>query len=686
MKRLVLTGIAAMLPALVLADEGMWTFDNPPRAAIKDKYGVELTAAWLDRVRLGTVRLENGCTGSFISDTGLILTNHHCAESCIAQNSTAERDLLTDGFLARTRGEEKRCQSQAVSVLVGTEDVTAGISAATRGLEAAAAVEARRQAQTRLEQACEKDAGGALKCEVVTLYQGGQHWLYKYRRYDDVRLVFAPEKSIGSFGGDPDNFQFPRWTLDMSILRAWDGDAPARTPDRLRFNWAGVDAGDPVFISGHPGSTARLETHAQLLAERNAYLPFWLLRYSELRGRLIQYGKTGDEPARTIVDDLNSIENSIKVRRKQLDALLDETMMKRHAAAEDELRRAAAADPSLAGAVSAFDEIAAAQQVFRDIVVRHTFLEGSAGFNTVLFNHARNLVRAAEERGKPNDQRLRAYTDARLPRLEQGLKAASPIYPELEKVKLSFALERMREWLGPDDPVVRAVFGRSDPDQLAARLIDGSGLADPELRMALYAGGQAAIEASKDPMIELARLVDPESRALRKRMEDEVEGPTTRGQEAIAAARFAVYGTSAYPDATFTLRLTYGAVEGWVEKGEPVAPFTRLERAFERATGREPFQLPESWLAKSHLLDMATPMNFTSTLDITGGNSGSPVLDADGEIVGLAFDGNIHSISGDFWYDAAMNRAIAVDARIMRMALEKVYEAKELLAEIDRKP
>ena len=685
MKRLALLGLFAMLPVLASADEGMWTFDNPPRAAIKERYGVDLTDAWLQQVRLGTVRLESGCTGSFISGTGLILTNHHCAEECIAENSSAEDDLLGKGFLARTRDEEKRCSTEAVSVLIGTESVTAKVATATRSLDAAAAVEARRKALNQLEQDCEKASDTPVKCEAVTLYQGGEHWLYKYRRYDDVRLVFAPEKAIGAFGGDPDNFQFPRWTLDMSILRAWQGDAPATTPDHLGFDWKGVAAGEPVFVSGHPGSTSRQLTQAQLLAERNADIPFWLLRYSELRGRMIQYGTESGEAARTIVEPLNMIENSIKVRRKQLDALLDEGMLAQHARAEAAFIEGAKADPALASAVAAFDDIAAAQQVYRDIIVPYAFLEGAGGFNSDLFRHARTLVRAAAERQKPSEARLRGYSDARLPRLVQGLGAKTPYYPELDQVTLSFGLERMREWLGPDDPVVRQVFGRDDAAGLAARLIKGSSLADPAVRMALYEGGQAAIDASDDPMIKLALAVDAPSRALYKRMEEEVDGPTLRAQEAIAAARFALYGTSVYPDATFTLRFSYGAVDGWVEKGQPVAPFTRLERMFERATGRDPFKLPESWLSQSHALDMSTPVNFVSTLDITGGNSGSPALNADGEIVGLIFDGNIHSIAGDYWYDPSTNRAIAVDVRMIRTALEQVYKAGELLAEIDAK-
>ncbi len=687
MMRILIAVLAAMVSLSAMADEGMWTFDNPPRAAIAEKYGVTLDAAWLDRLRLATVRLEGGCTGSFISGEGLVLTNHHCGEECIAQNSTPDNDLVSKGFLAATRDKEPKCQEEAISVLVGTEDVTAKVAAATAGVAPDALVEARRAELTRLEQACEeasaKSKTGAQKCERVTLYQGGQYWIYKYKRYEDVRLVFAPERDIAAFGGDPDNFQFPRWCLDMSILRVYENDKPAKTPNRLRFNWAGPDPGDATFVSGHPGNSDRLLTLAQLETQRTTFMPFWLMRFSELRGRLLQYSKTGDEPRRTTENFLNLVENSIKVRRKQFDALLDPALFEAVGRNEQALRDAVAANPSLAATSGAWDEIASAQQVWRDILVEYTFVEGGAAFNSTLFPYARAIVRAAEERTKTNDQRLPEYTEARLAAIEQNLKSSAPIYPDFEVLRLSFGLERMREWLGPDDPLVRKVFGNDSPDALAGRLIRESKLADPAARMALYEGGKAAVDASQDPMIRLAAAVDPAARALRKRFEEQVEGPVQRGQEAIAKARFAAYGTSIYPDATFTLRLSYGAMTGWKEKGEDVRPWTELGRAFERATGQEPFKIPDRWLAAKDRLDMTTPANFTTNNDILGGNSGSPVVNAAGEIVGLAFDGNIHSISGSYWFDDRMNRSVMVHPAYIKVALEQVYGAKALLDEIN---
>ncbi len=687
MTRWLIAALAALLSFSAAADEGMWTFDNPPRDAVRDTYGVDLTPGWLDRVRQGTVRLDNGCSGSFISAEGLVLTNHHCAEACIAQNSTAERDLLADGFLAGSRDEEARCQGWSISTLVDMENVTAKVNQATAGLNAAEAAEARRGVLAGLEKSCEEaatKAGAPLKCERLSLYQGGQYWLYKYKRYDDVRLAFAPERDIAAFGGDPDNFQFPRWCLDMSILRVYENGKPARTPNRLRFAWQGASEGDPVFVSGHPGNTDRLLTVAELKTQREAHLPFWLLRFAELRGRLIQYSKQSPEAFRTTEPMLNGIENAIKVRRKQFDALLDPALLAAAMEAEESLRAALADNRELApGAANAWDDIAKAQGVWRDMIVRHTFIEGRAGFNTQLFTQARNLVRAAAERGKPNEKRLAEFTDTRLPALERGLKAANPVYPELEVVTLSYSLERMREWLGPDDEIVRAVLGRESPDAAAERLVKTTTLADPAARLALYEGGQAAIDASTDPMIRLAVAVDPAARALRKRFEDEVDGPTRNGQEQIAKARFAVLGTGVYPDATFTLRLSYGAMMGWNEKGEDVRPYTEMSRAFERATGTAPFRIPETWLENVHKIDMKTPSNFTTNNDIVGGNSGSAMLDRDGNIVGLAFDGNIHSISGSYWFDTRMNRTIGVHPRYMRLAMEEIYGAKALLKEID---
>jgi Peptidase S46 len=677
---LALTCLAA-LP--VLADEGMWTFDNFPSSAVKEHYEANITPAWLDHVRLSTIRLTN-CTASFVSPEGLILTNHHCVESCLAELSTKEKSLVELGFVATNRSAEERCVGQLADVLLGTENVTDAVSKAIAGLGDTAANDARKRTLTTLEQACEQASvrakSGKLRCQVVSLYHGGQYFLYKYKRYDDVRLVFAPEADIASFGGDPDNFQFPRWSLDFSMLRAYENNKPAATPDYLQINFAGPTANQVVFVPGHPGSTARLQTRAQLEFDRDMPLPISLMRASELRGRFIQFGKTNPGDDRIVQAPLNSLQNAIKVRRKELDALNDDALLALKTVAEEKLRTSAHLDGP-----DPWHEIESATARERELYLQYTFLESAAGFNSGLFRDARLLVRGADERTKRNTDRLREFTDASLPEIQRELYARVPVYPELEVLTLSYSLERMREWLGPDHPVVRRLLSKESPDSLATRLIAETKLDDADVRKQLWQGGKAAVGASLDPMIDIARTVDVEARAIRKRYEDEVEAPIAAAAERIAAARFRAYGTNIYPDATFTLRLNYGTVQGWVENGTPVEPFTHLGRAFERATGASPFKIPDSWIKVKDQLDMGIPFCISTTNDIVGGNSGSPLIDVDGKIVGLMFDGNIHSIAGHYWFDAANNRAVALHPAIIREALGKVYGTESLLAELNAK-
>jgi Peptidase S46 len=675
---LLLAACGASLSAL--ANEGMWTFDNFPSTAVRQSFGADITPAWLDHVRQSTLRLTN-CTASFVSREGLILTNHHCIESCLAELSTKQKSLLELGFLASARKEELRCPAQYADVLVGTENITDAVLKADTGLSDAAANTARKKLLTSLEQACEqasvKAKTGKLECQAVRLYQGGQYFLYKYKRYSDLRLVFAPEADIAAFGGDPDNFQFPRWSLDFSILRAYENDKPARTPSYLQIDFAGPNVNQLVFVSGDPGATARLQTRAQLEFDRDVSLPITLLRASELRGRYIQFGKNNLGDERITLAPLNSLQNGIKVRRKELDALNDDALLEQKSKAEQALRSVAdisGPDP--------WQEIATASSRERVLYLPYIFIENAAGFSSALFRDARLLLRAADERLKPNKDRLREFTDAELPRMQQDLFAQVPVYPEFEQLTLSFSLERMREWLGPDHPVVQRLMSKESPDALATRLIAETEMNDANFRKRLWQGGKTAVDASHDPMIVLARSIDVEARAIRRQYEDEVEAPIARASEKIAAARFKAYGTNTYPDATFTPRLNYGTVQGWVENGESVQPFTRLERAFERATGATPFKIPESWMRMKAQLDMSTPFCISTSNDIVGGNSGSPLIDVDGKIVGLMFDGNIHSIAGRYWFNAENNRAIAVHPAIIREALEKVYGAKELLSEL----
>lgn len=683
-----------LLPLLALAlwfnpaaraDEGMWTFDNVPRAAIEAKYGVRVTDAWLDHLRLASVRLEGGCSGSFVSGDGLVLTNHHCVDSCLQDLSSAGKDLVADGFYAKTAADERRCEAFEASSLIKLEDVSAKIDAAIRGLAGAEAFGAREAEKTRLEADCEKASGSKdIRCEIVDLYNGGQTWLYTYRRYQDVRLVFAPEIAIANFGGDPDNFNFPRYNLDMSILRVYDGGKPLKPERFLAWSAEGAKAGEPVFVTGHPGTTNRRLTVDQLQTRRTAILPLRLYMASELRGRLIQFGKLGAEPYRVMLDDLLRIENGLKVGRGQLAALDDADFIRRKAEEESAFRKVveSSADPRVKAAAGAWDEIARAHQVFRAIYPRYILVDGRQGFLGDLFEHARTLVRAGDERARPNTERLREYTDAQLPSLELAIASKAPIALDLEELELGFALEKLREWLGPDDPLVKKVLGDQSPDDLAHAAVSGTKLTDPDFRRKLWEGGKAAIEASDDPMIRLARRVEPDARAVLDRYKKEVEAVETAATERISRARFLAEGTSVYPDATFTLRLTYGAVEGLDEGGKKVGPFTTYGALYPRVTGRDPFALPGSWLTAKPKLEAGKTFNFVATTDITGGNSGSPVVDRNGRLVGLCFDGNIHSIGGSFWFDAAKNRTVAVDSGGMLEALRKVYGADRLVAEL----
>ena len=594
-----------------------------------------------------------------------------------------KRVCWNSAFARRRAKRNSAALRQHADVLVATENITDAVLKADSGLSDIAANAARKKMLTSLEQACEQTSAraksGKLECQSVRLYQGGQYFLYKYKRYSDLRLVFAPEADIAAFGGDPDNFQFPRWALDFSILRAYEDNKPAQTPNYLQIDFAGPNANQLVFVAGDPGTTARLQTRSQLEFDRDVSLPITLLRASELRGRYIQFGKNNVGDERIALAPLNSLQNGIKVRRKELDALNDDSFLEEKSKAEQALRAVAGIngpDP--------WQEIATASSRERALYLPYIFIENAGGFSSALFRDARVLLRAADERLKPNKDRLREFTEAELPRMQHDLYEQVPVYPEFEQLTLSFSLERMREWLGPDHPVVRRLMSKESPDALATRLIAETKMNDANTRKRLWQDGKTAVDASRDPMIVLARSIDVEARAIRRQYEDEVEAPIDRAAEKIAAARFKAYGTNMYPDATFTPRLNYGTVQGWVENGASVPPFTYLQRAFERATGVTPFKIPESWMRVKAQLDMSTPFCISTSNDIVGGNSGSPLIDVDGKIVGLIFDGNIHAIAGHYWFDPEKNRAIAVHPAIIREALEKVYGAKELLTELQR--
>jgi hypothetical protein len=678
-----------LVPAAKLeSDEGMWTFDNFPSAKLQERHGFAPSKEWLDKVRLSSVRLAQGCSGSLVSPQGLVMTNHHCVHRCVQELSTPQADYIADGFYAKEAKDERRCPGLEINRLVEITDVTAAMEKAAAGLDDARALEARRAEKSRIEKACATGPDGAAledtRCDVVTLYQGGRYHLYRYERHRDVRLVFVPELAIAFFGGDPDNFMFPRFDLDLAFLRVYKDDQPAALTPHFGWSDKGARDGELTFVSGHPGSTSRQVTVAMLEFERDVELPFLLNNLFELRGMLKEFQTRGDEARRVSTHLLFGVENGLKARRGMHGALLDRDLFGRKLADERALRAAVERDPKLkATAGGAWAAIEKAQTAHRAVFKAYALLE-RGWYPSPLMRHARALVRAAAELPLADDARLPEFTDSQFPPQRQALLSPAPVYPELERAVLGLLLTRIRDELGPDHPVVRRVFAGRDPAVIAAEAVAGTQLGDPKVREALLTGQKAAVDASKDPLVRLAAALDADARAARKAYEDQVEAVERRQLEAIARARFALLGDSVYPDATFSLRLSFGKVQGWDELGVPVPPFTTIDGAFSRHTGSPPFDLPKRWLDAKGQLDLATPFNFCATNDIIGGNSGSPVFNQAAEIVGLVFDGNIHSLGGDYAYVPANNRMVAVHSRAIVEALRKIYGADRLLKELGR--
>ena len=684
MKRMMAIGLLACAAAAARADEGMWTFDGFPSAEVEAKYGFGPDRQWLDQVRLSSVRLAGGCSGSLVSENGLVMTNHHCARTCISQNSTKDKDLMASGFVAGSLAEELKCPEMEVNQLLEIRDVTDRMTAATKGLADRQYNEALKAEMSRAEKEC--STSDQLRCDVVTLYQGGRYHLYKYRRFQDVRLVFAPEGDIAHFGGDLDNFMFPRYCFDVSFVRLYEKGRPVKAEHWLKWSPGGPKDGDLAFVPGNPGRTSRLFTVAELEFQRDVVLPRRLMRLAEERGMLVEFGERGGEQNRISASRRLSVENSFKGVKGRYEALLDKNLFAAKVAAEQTFRAQIDADPRKHSTFGgAWNAIASAKEAERRIQKRYSMVEGAdglSGFASTLFDHARNLVRAAEELPKPNEQRLRDFADSKVPALKQKLFSSAPLYDEFEIQRLSFSLSKLREDFGPDDALVKKIFGRSSPREVATEAVSGSQLKDVATRKRLFEGGKAAVDASDDSMIRLARLVDPDARAIRKQFEDEIEAVLKKNGELIARARFEVYGTGTYPDATFSPRLSYGQVKGFTAEGVSVTPLTRMSGLFDRATGEDPFVLPESWLKARSSLDLATPMNLSTTNDIIGGNSGSPVVDRQGQVSGLVFDGNIYSLGGEYGFDASVNRAVAVHSSALLEALDKVYHATRILDEI----
>ncbi|MBA2501698.1 MAG: S46 family peptidase [Pyrinomonadaceae bacterium] len=684
---LALMFVAPTIVTTVRADEGMWTFNNVPRAEIKRRYNFDVTDEWLRKVQMSSVRFNSGGSGSFVSADGLVLTNHHVAADTLQKLSTPQKNYLKEGFLARARTEELKAPDLELNVLMSIEDVTARVNAAVKpDTPASEANTARRAAIAGIEKDSTEQT--KLRSDVVTLYQGGQYNLYRYKKYTDVRLVFAPEFDIAFFGGDPDNFTYPRYCLDMTLLRIYENDKPVRVENYLKWSAAGSKDGELVFVSGHPASTERLNTVAHLEYLRDTGLPLTLKYLERNQTFLSEYMKGGEEQARRAQDEFFGIENSLKAYRGRIGGLRDQALMRKKGEAEQALRRQIAADARKQKEYGdAFDQIARARKSLPSYERERRFTESAWGLNSSLFSIARTLVRLADESAKPNAERLPEYADARRASLELSLFSTAPIYEEYEQAKLINSLRFMAEELGASNPLVVKILNGKTPEARAAELVGGTKLKDVEVRRRLAQGGRDAIQKSDDPMIVLARSIDPESRVVRKRYEDEVTGVERAAYAKIARALFETQGTSLYPDATFTLRLSYGAVKGYAENGKQIQPFTTIGGAFEHAAAhnsKTPYQLPASWTKNKSQLNLNTPLNFVSTNDIIGGNSGSPVFNSRAELVGLIFDGNIQSLVGNFIYDESVNRSVSVDSRGMLETLRKIYNANELVAELTR--
>ena len=686
MNRLSVLAIVALSAFAARADDGMWTYDNFPSAKVGKKYGFTPDAKWLESARLSSVRLAGGCSGSFVSADGLVMTNHHCAHSCIEQLSTKEKDFVKEGFYAKTVEQEVKCPEIELNQLVEIVDVSKRVQDATKGIEGQQYNEKQKAVMSTIEKEC--SAGNdKLRCDVVTLYHGGVYSLYKYKRFQDVRLVFAPEFAIAFFGGDPDNFNFPRYDLDVSFIRAYENDKPAHPEHFFKFSQNGAREGDLTFVSGHPGGTDRELTVAELQYQRDVALPEGLLRLAEYRGALTMFTKSSPEHYRIAEAELFGVENSFKAVKGRYEALITPTLWNSKVDREKALRTKVSANAAKKKLYAgSWDMIAKSIDQYRPRRKEFTYLEGGAGFRSRLFNIARTLVRSTEELTKSNEKRLREYRDSALPSIKQGLFSKAPIYDDFEIFRLTYSLTKLREDLGADHPFVKKVLGKKSPEQLATELVAGSKLRDVEYRKQLWQDGKGrdAVLASDDTFIQLVKLTDGDARVLRKWHDDEIEPSEKRGAELIAKAKFEAEGTSNYPDATFTLRLSYGSVQGYDENGHHVNPVTTMGGAFERATGSDPFKLPDSWVHanENKQITLATPFNVASSNDIIGGNSGSPVFDKNLEVVGLIFDGNIQSLGGEYGFDPAVNRAVAVESTALIEALDHIYGTKRVVQEL----
>jgi len=671
--------LAACLP--LSADEGMWTFDNPPIKQLAEKYHFTPTQQWLDHVRLSCVRLNDGGSGSFVSPHGLLLTNHHVARGQLQKNSTAEHDYVKGGFYAATPAEEMKSPDLEVNVLMSMENVTPTVLAALKGAKTPEEEFAKRKtAIADMERESLQKTG--LRSDVVTLYQGGEYWLYRYKKYTDVRLVFAPEDQAAFFGGDPDNFTYPRYDLDMALFRVYEDGKPIETKDYLKWNPKGAADSELVFVPGHPGSTQRLDTMAQLEFERDILEPTFLKLLRNRTTVLQQYGAQGTEQERQVASNIFGLQNSVKAIDGRYKGLLDKHVMDAKRKDEEDFKARIMANPEWKQAYGgAWDAIAEAYQKAASRA-KEQFYRST---DSQLGGTAATIVDYVAEIKKPDGERLEGYHEAELPSLKQRLFSHAPVYPGMEIARMTGALETDLAQLGPDDAFLKIVLDGRSPKEAATALINGTKLTDPAFRKQLVEGGEAAVAASTDPMIVLQRKLDPLRREMIKWQEDNVQSVAQEAGEKLGKARFAAYGKTTYPDATFTLRLSYGQVKGYPMNGTEAPYKTTYYGLYDRATSFDfggPFYLPSRYKEGREKLDLSTPLDFVTTNDIIGGNSGSPVINRNADIVGLIFDGNIESLVGDFVYDGTANRAVAVHTAGMTEALRKLYGTDRLVKEL----
>jgi len=686
--------LAVALTACAFADEGMWLFNAPPLEQLKQKYQFEPTQQWLEHLQKASVRFNSGGSGSFVSANGLVITNHHVGADTLQKISDPQHNYLRDGFYAGKQTDEIKSADLELNVLVSIEDVTTRVNGAVNsGVSPDVAASARQNVIAQIEKESNDKTG--LRSDVVTLYQGSAYHLYRYKRYDDVRLVFAPEQQIAFFGGDPDNFEYPRYDLDICIFRAYENGQPARINDFLKWNSRGPSDGELTFVSGSPGKTDRQLTLDELADMRDRFLPYLLRMFNRREVLEMAYGARSFENARRARDDLFGDQNNRKRYNGYLAGLLDPQIWSSLEARERKLRDPIARDPKLRSTSSAYDRIKSAQAEVARIAPRYNYLEIERPRTTTyrpprafagnLFKYARLLVRAVDERAKPNGERIPEFRDSARDSLDLELFSSEPIYDDYEILRLTDSLTDFASQFGADDPLVKEVLAGKSPHARAVELVSGTKLKDVAVRKDLYGKNTAALEAAHDPMIDLVRLIDGPAREARKSHDAQQEIKKQAYAE-IAKARFAVEGASSYPDATFTLRLSYGSVRGYEQDGKQIPAFSDFAGLYQRSIEHDnnaPFDLPRRWIDKKPNLNLATHFNFVSDADIIGGNSGSPVVNKANEFVGIIFDGNIQSLVLDCIYTDKQARAVSVDSAAISEALRKIYDAGDLADELE---